>query len=448
MAATSSSTAPSLHSIKTLEHSRVSPPKGSVPDTSIPLTFFDILWLLSSTVERLFFFNFPFTSSHFISDHLPCFKSSLSLTLQHFFPLAGHLITSSSSPDHYEINYSDGDSVSLILTETQFNFHELSGDQPRSFTDLRPLIPSLTISTDASVTTTSSSAPLMAIQVNIFPNQGICLAISINHVAGDGTSTMNFIHSWASTCFSSYPSTVLASITPPLFNRTIITDPNNLHALNLKLIRSFTGSPEDYSSNPQSPDDVFFSTFTVNRVHTEKLKSMIMARYEKDGKAVVPFHCTRFVVACAYIWTCLIRSRSWPEERKAHLGFAVDARARLTPAIPAGYFGNCLGLCFAEVKASDVVGDDNIDGVLKAIESLGKAIEYWVREVGVLKSVEELPRMAIELVEVTTIKETGAMSIAESGKEEGGLEFGLALPKHEIDAFQACFTSGLMFLTP
>ncbi|XP_039135296.1 malonyl-coenzyme A:anthocyanin 3-O-glucoside-6''-O-malonyltransferase-like [Dioscorea cayenensis subsp. rotundata] len=472
METTSSPTPPSLHSLKTLEHFRVSPPKGSVPDTSIPLTFFDIFWLLNSTVERLFFFKFPFSTSHFISDHLPIFKSSLSLTLQHFFPLAGHLRPSSSSPDdHYEINYSDGDSISLILTETQANFHELSGDQPRSFANLRPLIPSLTISNGA---TSPTSTPLMAIQVNIFPNQGICLAISINHVTGDGTSTMNFIHSWASTCFSSSSFTVLA--TPPLFVRSMVVDPNNLHELNLKLIRSFTGSPDEYSSNPQSPDDVFFSTFTLKGVYIEKLKSMIMARYEKDGKAVVPFHCTRFVVACAYIWTCLIRSRSWPEERKAHLGFSVDARPRLTPSIPAGYFGNCLGFCLAEVKVSDVVGDDNIDGVLKTIESLGKAIEYWVREVGVLKNVELLPRMFIELVdkrplsiagsprfrvyevdfgwgkpvkvEVTTIKETGAMSIAESGKEEGGLEFGLAFPKHEIDAFQACFTSGLKFLIP
>ncbi|KAJ0966619.1 hypothetical protein J5N97_023536 [Dioscorea zingiberensis] len=450
-----------MATLRILDQCSVSPPKGSVPETAIPLTFFDILWLLGQTVDRLFFYEFHLSTSHFIHHLLPTFKSSLSLALKHFFPLSGHVRPSSSSPDHYEIYYTDGDSVLLTITESEADFEELSGDQPRSIESLQALIPSLTISNGAT--------PLMALQVTVFPYHGICLSISISHIAGDGTSTMNFIKSWASTCFSEATSTVLA--TPPLFNRSLITDPNNLHAVNLQLIKTFAGLSEKMSSNFESPNDVvFFSTFTLKKDHIEKLKSMVMAKYEKGDR--VPFHCSTFVVGCGYVWACLVRSRGWPEERTAYMGFAVDARARLTPEIPAGYFGNCLSFCLAELKVGDIVDED---GVVKAIEALGKAID-GMREDGVLKGAEELPKLFVKLaderplsiagsprfrvydtdfgwgkpvkVEVTSIKETGAMSIAESGKEPGGLEFGLAFPKHEIDAFQACFTAGLQIKIP
>ncbi|XVF65666.1 hypothetical protein PTKIN_Ptkin09bG0267900 [Pterospermum kingtungense] len=78
-------------SIKVLEQSHVSPPPGSVPATSLPLTFFDTLWFSCCHMQRLFFYEFPYPTSHFIKNSLPNLKNSLSLTLQHFFPFAGNL---------------------------------------------------------------------------------------------------------------------------------------------------------------------------------------------------------------------------------------------------------------------------------------------------------------------------------------------------------------------
>ncbi|XXG39031.1 hypothetical protein AAC387_Pa01g0098 [Persea americana] len=41
-----------VHTINVMEHCRVSPPAGSVAETSLPLTFFDLIWLRVNVVVR------------------------------------------------------------------------------------------------------------------------------------------------------------------------------------------------------------------------------------------------------------------------------------------------------------------------------------------------------------------------------------------------------------
>lgn len=79
-------------SIQVLSQSHVSPPQGSVPDTSLPLTFFDAPWFLCIPIQRLFFYEFPHSTHHFTQTVLPSLKSSLSHTLQIFYPFAANLI--------------------------------------------------------------------------------------------------------------------------------------------------------------------------------------------------------------------------------------------------------------------------------------------------------------------------------------------------------------------
>ncbi|AES77693.1 anthocyanin acyltransferase, putative [Medicago truncatula] len=50
-------------------------------ETSLPLTFFDILWLRLPPVQRIFFYEFPHQTSLFFNTLLPKLKQSLSLTL-------------------------------------------------------------------------------------------------------------------------------------------------------------------------------------------------------------------------------------------------------------------------------------------------------------------------------------------------------------------------------
>ncbi|KAF6157908.1 hypothetical protein GIB67_015224 [Kingdonia uniflora] len=65
-------------------------------------------------------------------------KHSLSLTLQHFFPLAGNLTWCPQSTVP-EIVYVDGDSVSFTIVESDFSFDHLCENHSRDAKEFSPL---------------------------------------------------------------------------------------------------------------------------------------------------------------------------------------------------------------------------------------------------------------------------------------------------------------------
>lgn len=211
----------------------------------------------------------------------------------------------------------------------------------------------------------------------------------------------------------------------------------------------------------------FLATFRLKKEHLEKLKGAIMAGYP-EGKA--PFHLSTYVVSCAFMWACLVRSKGWPEEKMAYFGFPLDARPRLSPPLPAGFFGGCLAFKTTKAKVGDIV--DEVTGVGAAAAAIGKAIDEL--KDGVFNGGETMPQTLGEVVanqgmwiagstrfrvydvdfgwgkpvkvEVTTIKGVETMAMAEDGEGGGGLEFGVSFPKEQIDAFEVCFNDALKAL--
>lgn len=101
--------------VKVVKQCRVSPPPSAVSPIVVPLTFFDVVCLFTGPFKRLFSYQrTTITTAHFISIHLPALCHSLSLTLQPFFSLAGNL-----SKELLSIDHADGDSVSLVISESE-----------------------------------------------------------------------------------------------------------------------------------------------------------------------------------------------------------------------------------------------------------------------------------------------------------------------------------------
>jgi hypothetical protein len=114
---------------KIIETLNVSPSsKEQLPSqTSLPLTFFDILWLRLPPVQRIFFYEFPHQPSLFFNTLLPKLKKSLSHTLFHFYPLSGHLIWPIDSHKPI-IKHLKGNSLLLTVAESDADFNNLSGN--------------------------------------------------------------------------------------------------------------------------------------------------------------------------------------------------------------------------------------------------------------------------------------------------------------------------------
>ncbi|KAE8705894.1 Detected protein of unknown function [Hibiscus syriacus] len=362
-------------SMKVVEDvSHVSPPPGSVPTTSLSLAFFDLQFLGSSPFQRLFFYEFHTPSSYFMQTTIPSLKSSLSLALKRFFPYAGNLVFPPPPQIPY-ILYTDGDSVLFFVNESAADFSHLVGHHPRHFHEFQPLLPKLPPAVPP--LDGMQKKPLMAVQVTLFPNQGVSIGVSFIHVAGDGRTLAHFMKSWASLHRSQVD---FDEPLPDFDSRGSIEDPLGLASFFLNQKWSF----EDLSNNPI---DKFQVTYNIKRSQVEFLKDQVKKSCisETEMEAI---RISTFVVTCAYMWVSLIKLQASPaddlSDELSHFLFAVDCRRHLK--LPATYFGNCTIARTVAAKRSELIGED---GFLAAAKAIGR--EVMEIDKGPLKGAETSP---------------------------------------------------------
>lgn len=183
-----------------LEQCGVRPPPDTVAVKSLPLNFFDLIWLTFHPLGRVMFFEFPYSTTHFIHNIVLKLKSSLSLALQHFSPLAGKLSTPSDAKCNtdFRIRYLDGDSVSVTFAECRGDLSHYCGNHARDGNVLKPLVPRPSGGTCVDACGESCCvAPVFAVQVTVFPNRAICIGMTNSHVVADGRTMFNFVRAWA-----------------------------------------------------------------------------------------------------------------------------------------------------------------------------------------------------------------------------------------------------------
>ncbi|KAL3820976.1 hypothetical protein ACJIZ3_006881 [Penstemon smallii] len=212
-----------------LENCRIPPPPQEVAaEVSLPLTFFDIPLVHFHQIQRLLFYHHPCPRDHFLDTIIPKLKESLSLTLKHYVPLAGNLLypidTENKKPI---IRYMPGDSVSLTIVESTKCLENLIFDFARDedqFYDFVPQLPPVKDEIEY------KTIPLLALQVSVFPIQGICIGFTNHQVLGDVSSIVGFIRIWASIhrLGGDIDSLITQGESFPIFDRSIIKDPQGI----------------------------------------------------------------------------------------------------------------------------------------------------------------------------------------------------------------------------
>ncbi|XP_057755113.1 malonyl-CoA:anthocyanidin 5-O-glucoside-6''-O-malonyltransferase-like [Arachis stenosperma] len=431
--------------------------------TSLPLTFFDILWLRLPPVQRVFFYEFPHQPSLFYDTLLPKLKHSLSLALAYYFPLAGTLTWPHDSNKPIII-YNVGDTLSLILAESDADFNHLSGSDLCEASEVHHLVPELSISDD--------QATVLALQVTLFPNHGFSIGVTSHHAVLDGKTSTSFIKSWAYLCnkledSSSSPCDLPPELSPFL-EREIVEDPKGLEA---KYLSDWLkqGGPNNRSLkvwNLQVPQDSVRGLFKLSRSNIEKLKNFVGSRQKGNSN----LHLSSFVVSLAYAWVCKTKAEE-TKSKKVGMAINVDCRNRLDPPLPPTYFGNCIGARVASAETREFLDEDG--GVVVAVESLSSALETL--KDGVLNEAETwssllldglhsdeemkltgaagTPRFEVygsdfgwgrpKKVEMVSIDRTGAISLSDS-RDGDGLEVGFVSSKPSMEAFASIFAKGLL----
>ncbi|KFK33797.1 hypothetical protein AALP_AA5G061700 [Arabis alpina] len=319
-----------LHNTKVI---RVTPAANSdsvLNSLTIPLTFFDLPWLLFSPVKRVFFYKLAkSTREHFHSFILPKLKLSLSLVLRNYLPLTGHITWDPNEPKP-SIVVSPNDTVSVTIAETNSNFSLLSGYGQCPVSELHDLLPELPVSDD--------SATVFSLQITLFPNEGFSIGLAAHHAALDGKSSTIFVKAWAHICKEEVQS--LPENLTPSYDRSLIKDMTGLDEQVIKTVRSMKGDKTSTSLTPflsrEIGNDVVLATLVLSRDDVERLRERVKSESSSAD------HLSTFVIAYAYVWSCFVKARGGSSERSVSFLFVGDFRERLDQPLPATYFGNCM----------------------------------------------------------------------------------------------------------
>ncbi|XP_023533558.1 coumaroyl-CoA:anthocyanidin 3-O-glucoside-6''-O-coumaroyltransferase 1-like [Cucurbita pepo subsp. pepo] len=460
------------YTAKLLNLYRISPPAGSVPTTLLPLSFLDFIWMICRPMRRLFFFQFPHSTNHFMDSVFPTLKRSLSLSLQHFFPLAGNLILP-PQPHKPHILYTPHDSVPLTVAEsTGGDFTTLIADYPRDAKHFYPFVPDMPES--RLLPDGSRAIPNFAIQITIFPNQGLCICIAFQHVVADGIAIHHFIKSWASISRNGGTSDSFEGPLP-CHNRAAIKDVKGLESIFLQELSSWDSLWNPVPYKPiidQAPVDRVRTTLVLTRPMIEKLKTWVSAESNNDEE-LKPLRLSSFIVTCSLVWGCLIKSTqseasdSEDEDELCYFGFLADCRNRVKDPLPPTYFGNCLDVGVVELKKSELVKRNSI---VMAAKAIGNRVEEFENEP--LKVAEKWfslwktyskdkhfvtiagsPKLKAYDTdfgwgramksEVLHVDNSESISLQDSRDEQGGIEIGLGLHNTQMDRFMAIWEQNL-----
>lgn len=453
-----------------LKNFQIYPSSSSTKDEEFctPLTHFDIPFLQSDPTQRLIFFDFRCSEPHFHENILPSLKNSLSLTLTHFLPLAGKIFLplDSGSPI---IRYATGDSVSLTVAQSNQDIHYLMSNDQRVADEFYGCVPELPPATRCAGPLVS---PAIALQVTLFPSQGVCIGITNHHAVSDESGNYNFVKTWAYANRLGEAFHRTDCVHMPVLDRTLVEDREGLASIAWKFVRN-RKLPFELPPAVEFPINRVRSTFLLTKDKIQKLKNDVSAAMPE-----VPAVST-FTVISAYAWICSERAEAAADKKNnndndkdddeaVYFCFAADCRGRLNPPLPESYFGNCLVIVVAESRRGLLKKED---GFLTAVESITKAIRRTLHsDRGVLGAaswpldfqkfggksmiaVAGSPRFDVyeadfgwgraKKQEFVHLDRERSISIFKSRDFEGGFEIGVSRRKVEMDCFQDVFVRGL-----
>ncbi|KAI3850600.1 hypothetical protein MKX03_011419 [Papaver bracteatum] len=308
-------------------------------------------WKLSKGSKRVFSSKKPLPSledpnpTHTLIDQL---KHSLSITLTHFYPLSGRLVTRQHhNPPFYAIyldcsNNSGG--ADFIHAAVDLSTMDILTpiDVPRVVQSFFAL--------EGAINHDEHTEPLLAVQVTELLD-GIFVGCSFNHVVGDGTSYWKFFNSFAEVSrklrrtskeAGDYNNFDCIISNPPITKRLFLEAYKDTPLVNLP----FSHHKEFVARYIQPPLRERMFHFTAESI--AKLKA-------KANEGVKDIQISSFQALSAFVWKSITRARNFPSDRKTSCKLPINNRPRLKPPLSENYFGNSVSVVFATATSGELI---------------------------------------------------------------------------------------------
>ncbi|XP_015967380.1 BAHD acyltransferase DCR [Arachis duranensis] len=291
-------------------------------------------------------------------------KEGLSVVLEEFHQLAGKI--GKDEEGVFRVEYDDemeGVEVTEAVAE-DVGVEDLAVSESSS--SLMELVPYNGI-----LNLEGMHRPLLAIQLTKLKD-GLAMGCAFNHAVLDGTSTWQFMSSWAEIC-SGAPSTVA----PPFLDRTKAR--NTRVKLDLSLPEP-NGPTSDKEEKPKPKPKLREKIFKFSESAIDKIKSTVNENPPSDGSKAF----STFQALSAHVWRHITLARNLKPEDYTVFTVFVDCRKRIDPPMPEAYFGNLIQAIFTVTAGGLLLAHPPQFGaslIQKAIEAHnGKAIDERNKE--------------------------------------------------------------------
>ncbi|XP_010672438.2 stemmadenine O-acetyltransferase [Beta vulgaris subsp. vulgaris] len=325
--------------------------KPSLPPTSHPETF--NLSLLDQifpafTIPLLLFYNPNTPTPHKID--ITSLKTSLSYSLDKFYPLAGRFLDDSTISCNNQ---------GIPFIETKIDCHLLTLlSSPHKLKSLIKFLPPTEL--QAKWGQPISELIPLAFQINVFECGGVVLGCYMLHKFIDVASVGTFLKHWAALASKQH----INSLVQPNFAATVKAFPP-LPRVQLKHVfvpdlskESSTGQSRCDSDSDSDSDSVIIiaKSFIFTSVALNKLKA-------KAASELVPTP-TSFEALAAFVWEQAALASGKVKHTK--LTFTVNMRQRMIPPLPKESIGNLLTNVHSQV---DDFRSSNLQELVKEIHS-------------------------------------------------------------------------------
>ncbi|KAH7846643.1 hypothetical protein Vadar_016381 [Vaccinium darrowii] len=261
-------------------------------------------------------------------------KESLSLTLIHFYPLAGRLAThKQENPQSYSvyIDCNNSPGAKFIYATADLTVADIL-----SPVDV-PIIVQSFFDHCRAVNHDGHTMSLLLIQVTELID-GTFIGCSINHVVADGTSYWHFFDTLSSTYSAQEKSYEISR--PPILTRWFPDGCGPIINLPFSHYDQFIRRVE---SPPHRTRIFHFSSQSV-----AKLK----CKANSECKAL---NISSFQAVCALIWRCVTRARRVPRDQETSCSMAANNRTRMDLPLPNEYFGNLTQPVVGKASAGELL---------------------------------------------------------------------------------------------
>ncbi|XP_030950235.1 protein ENHANCED PSEUDOMONAS SUSCEPTIBILITY 1-like [Quercus lobata] len=301
------------------------------------LSPWDLIMLSAHYIQKGLLYNKPPTANaqeDFIKTLLDRLQHSLSVTLVHFYPLAGRLVTQKNEnpPSSFIfVDCSNSPGAKFIHADLDMTISDI----------LSPIdVPSIVQSFfdhDRAVNYDGHTRPLLSIQVTELKD-GIFIGCSMNHCLGDGTSYWHFFNTW-SEIFQVQGNSI--SITRPPIHRRWFPDGVS------PIINLPFSHQDEFISRGEAPK-LRERMFHFSSESIAKLKAK--ANAESNTNKI-----SSFQSLSALAWRCITRARCLPHDQITHCRLATNNRSRMEPSLSDDYFGNLASVVGGVTTAGELL---------------------------------------------------------------------------------------------